>query len=122
MMKKLNYEDSKPTKMVLTLANIYVTYLYGIMKYVLLKFNDYVFIANFIIPCMEEDSDVSFLLARPFLVTVRSLIDMEVNELLLRFKDEYVIFNVFEATRDKVKVLSVLRLTWLKILLKKISN
>jgi hypothetical protein len=50
---------------------------------------------------MDEDSEVPLLLGRPFLATGKALIDGELGELMLRFQDEYVIFNVLEAMRHQ---------------------
>jgi hypothetical protein len=66
---------------------------------VLVKVNDLFFPADFVILDMNEDSEIPLLLGRPFLATGRALIDVELGELMLRFQDEQVIFNVFECMR-----------------------
>ncbi|MCI87874.1 hypothetical protein A2U01_0109159, partial [Trifolium medium] len=43
---------------------------------------------------------VPLLLGRPFLATGRTLIDVEMGELMLRLDDEHVCFKVFEAMRS----------------------
>ncbi|GAU41120.1 hypothetical protein TSUD_288100 [Trifolium subterraneum] len=101
MMKKLNCGEPKPTRMTLTLADRSVTYPYGVLEDVLVKVNDLLFPADFVILDMDEDSEVSLLLGRPFLATGRALIDVEMGELMLRFLNEQVIFNVFEAMRHQ---------------------
>lgn len=45
---------------------------------------------------MDEDLKTSLRLERPFLATGKALIDMEMGELILRFNNEKVVFNVFE--------------------------
>ncbi|MCI75466.1 hypothetical protein A2U01_0096735, partial [Trifolium medium] len=50
---------------------------------------------------MDDDSEVPLLLGRPFLATGRPLIDVELGELMLRFQDEQVVFNVFESMRHQ---------------------
>ncbi|MCI38022.1 hypothetical protein A2U01_0059250, partial [Trifolium medium] len=45
---------------------------------------------------MEENAEVPLLLGRPFLVTGRALIDVEMSCLMLRLNDEQVNFNIFE--------------------------
>ncbi|KAK2436917.1 hypothetical protein QL285_021877 [Trifolium repens] len=101
MMKKLNCGEPKPTKMTLTLADRSITYPYGVLEDVLVKVNDLFFPADFVILDMNEDSEIPLLLGRPFLATGRALIDVELGELMLRFQDEQVIFNVFECMRHQ---------------------
>lgn len=48
---------------------------------------------------MPKDSETPLLLERPFLVTVRALIDVKLSELILRFNKEKFVFNVFEANK-----------------------
>lgn len=48
---------------------------------------------------MAEDSKTSLLLVRSFLVMGRTLIDVELGELILRFHNEYVVFNILEVIR-----------------------
>jgi hypothetical protein len=101
MMKKLNCGEPKSTRMTLTLADRSVTYPYGVLEDVLVKVNDLLFPADFVILDMDEDSEVPLLLGRPFLATGRALIDVELGKLILRFQDEQVIFDVFEAMRHQ---------------------
>ncbi|KAK2410681.1 hypothetical protein QL285_046032 [Trifolium repens] len=103
MMKKLNCGEPKPTKMTLTLADRSITYPYGVLEDVLVKVNDLFFPADFVILDMNEDAEIPLLLGRPFLATGRALIDVELGELMLRFQDEQVIFNVFECMRHQNK-------------------
>ncbi|KAK2373482.1 hypothetical protein QL285_074513 [Trifolium repens] len=103
MVKKLGCGEPKPTKMTLTLADRSITYPYGVLEDVLVKVNDLFFPADFVILDMNEDSEIPLLLGRPFLATGRALIDVELGELMLRFQDEHVIFNVFECMRHQNK-------------------
>jgi hypothetical protein len=101
IVKKLGCGEPKPTKMTLTLADRSITYPYGVLEDVLVKVNDLFFPADFVILDMNEDSEIPLLLGRPFLATGRALIDVELGELMLRFQDEQVIFNVFECMRHQ---------------------
>ena len=85
MMKKLNCGEPKPTKMTLTLADRSVTYPYGVLEYVLVKVDDLLFPADFVILDMSEDVETPLLLGRPFLYTGRSLVDVQRGELILQF-------------------------------------
>ncbi|CAJ2666075.1 unnamed protein product [Trifolium pratense] len=101
MVRKLDCGEPKPTKMTLTLADRSITYPYGVLQDVLVKVNDLFFPADFVILDMNEDSEVPLLLGRPFLATGRALIDVELGELMLRFQNEQVTFNVFESMRHR---------------------
>ncbi|XP_045798028.1 uncharacterized protein LOC123892270 [Trifolium pratense] len=101
MVRKLDCGEPKPTKMTLTLADRSITYPYGVLEDVLVKVNDLFFPADFVILDMNEDSEIPLLLGRPFLATGRALIDVELGELLLRFQNEQVTFNVFESMRHQ---------------------
>jgi hypothetical protein len=63
---------------------------------VLVKVNELVFPADFVILDMAEDDDMPLILGRPFLATGRALIDVEMGQLMLRFHNEQVVFNIFE--------------------------
>jgi len=101
MMKKLGCGEPKPTRMTLTLADRTISYPYGVLEDVLVQFNDLVFPADFVILDMAEDEEMPLLLGRTFLATGRALIDVEMRELMLRFQDEQVVFNIFEAMKHR---------------------
>jgi len=101
MMKKLGCGEPKPTKMTLTLVDRSVSYPYGVLEDVLVKVNDLLFPVDFVILDMEEDDETPLLLGRPFLATGRALIDVEMGELMLRFQNEQVVFNIFEAMKHR---------------------
>jgi len=103
IMKKLGCEEPKPTRMTLTLADRTISYPYGVLEDVLVQVNDLGFPADFVIMDMTEDEEMSLLLGRPFLATGRALIDVEMGELILRFQDEQVVFNIFEAMKHRTK-------------------
>ncbi|XP_070017452.1 uncharacterized protein [Nicotiana sylvestris] len=50
--------------------------------------------ANFIILDCQVDEEIPIILGRPFLATVRALINCETGELKMRLKNEEIIFNV----------------------------
>ncbi|XP_050896569.1 uncharacterized protein LOC127103346 [Lathyrus oleraceus] len=77
MMKKLNYEELKPMKMNLTLADRSVTYPYGVLEDVLLRVDDLFFPVDFVILDMPEDAETSLLLGRHLLTIGRVLIDVK---------------------------------------------
>ena len=48
---------------------------------------------------MEEDKNLPLILGRPFLATGRALIDVEAVELIMRFQNQHIVFNVFESMK-----------------------
>ncbi|PNX81572.1 hypothetical protein L195_g037595 [Trifolium pratense] len=60
----------------------------GIMKDVLVKVKNLIFLVDFTIVDIEEATDVPIILGRPFLATSRAVIDMEKEVLKLRMGNE----------------------------------
>jgi hypothetical protein len=87
--------------MTITLADRSISYPFGVLEDVLVKVNDLVFPADFVILDMAEDEEIPLILGRPFLATGRALIDVEMGELMLRFHNEQVVFNIFEAMKHR---------------------
>ena len=52
---------------------------------------------DFIVLDIEEDEEISIILGLSFLATGRTLIDVQKGELVLRFQNKNVVFNVFKA-------------------------
>ena len=63
---------------------------------VLVKVDNFIFPADFIVLDIEEDQDILIILGRPFLATRRTLIDVQKGELTIRVQDEQVTFKVFK--------------------------
>jgi hypothetical protein len=103
MMKKLGCGEPKPTRMTLTLADRSISNLFGVLEDLLVKINELVFPADFVILDMAEDEDMPLILGRPFLATGRALIDVEMGQLVLRFHNEKVVFNIFEAMKHQAE-------------------
>lgn len=87
--------------MTLTLADCSITYPYGVLKDVIVRVNGLLFLADFVILDMQEDSKIPLILVRPLLATCKALINVEMGELILRFNKEQVVFNVFEVLKHK---------------------
>ena len=101
MMKKLGCGEPKLTRMTHTLADRSISYPFGVHEDVLVKVNELVFPADFVILDMAEDEEMSLILGRHFLATGRALINVEMGELMLRFHNEQVMFNIFEAMKHR---------------------
>ena len=91
-------DEPPPTTVSLQLADRSVTYPRGLIEDLLVKVGKFVFPADFIVLDMEEDQRIPLLLGRPFLRTVRSLIDVELGQLTVRCGDESMTFEVFKSS------------------------
>ena len=76
------------------MANRSMAYLEGVLKDVLVKVGKFIFLVDFVVMKMKEDTQVPLLLGRPFLATGAALIDVEKGELTLRMGNEVVHFNL----------------------------
>ena len=66
----------------------------GILEDVLVKVGKFIFLVDFVIMKMEEDTQVPLLLGRPFLATGAALKDVQKGELTLRVGNDAVHFNL----------------------------
>ena len=69
----------------------------------LVKVDKFIFLIDFIVLIMEEDTEVPIILGRPFLTTGWALIDVQKGELRLRVQEEEVTFNVFNAMKYPIE-------------------
>ncbi|XP_016164972.1 uncharacterized protein LOC107607541 [Arachis ipaensis] len=69
---------------------------HGAVENVLIKVEKIFLPTNFVILDMKEDENSSITLGRPFLVTGKVIIDVEKGELILRVRDELLVFHVFK--------------------------
>ncbi|CAL9012887.1 unnamed protein product [Prunus brigantina] len=97
--KKIGIGEIKPTTVSLQMADRSITYPDGIIEDVLVKVDTLIFPVDFLVLDMEEDSDTQLILGRPFLITSRTLIDVEEGLLTLRVGNEKATFKVFEAIK-----------------------
>ncbi|MCI06819.1 hypothetical protein A2U01_0027880 [Trifolium medium] len=101
IMKKLNCGEAKPTRMTLILADCTKVYPHGILEDVLVRVDDTIFPADFVIMDIEEDEEAPILLGRPFLTTGKALIDMETGEIKFRVDGKEVTFNLNNMVQPK---------------------
>ncbi|KAH9685728.1 hypothetical protein KPL70_014067 [Citrus sinensis] len=71
---------------------------------VLVKVDKFIFLVDFIVLDFEVDKEVPIILGRPFLVTGKTLIDVQKGELTMRVNDQQVTFNVLEAMKNPDEV------------------
>ncbi|KAK5772782.1 hypothetical protein PVK06_049077 [Gossypium arboreum] len=86
MFKQLGLGKPKQTKMSIQLADKTIRFPRGIIEDVLVKINKFIFLIDFIVLDIEEDSNTPLTLGRSFLAT--TIIDVGTGELTLRVGDE----------------------------------
>ncbi|XP_057741367.1 uncharacterized protein LOC130960021 [Arachis stenosperma] len=94
MMRKLDIEELKPTRMSLVMADRSIKTPNGIVENLLVKIGEFIFPADFVILDTEEEGSDSIILGRPFLHTARAIIDVEKGEMIFRVHNEQMIINV----------------------------
>nr|GEV98414.1 reverse transcriptase domain-containing protein [Tanacetum cinerariifolium] len=92
--KKLGLPKLISTHMTLELANRAICTPTGIARDVFVLVGKFTFPADFVIVDYESDPRVLFILGRPFLRTVRALIDVHGEEMILRDDDERLTLNM----------------------------
>ena len=75
--KKLSLGELTPIAMTLQMADRTLAHPEGILKDVLIKVGNFVFLVDFVVINIEEDKQVPLLLGRPFLATRVTLIDVK---------------------------------------------
>ncbi|XP_038896401.1 uncharacterized protein LOC120084663 [Benincasa hispida] len=97
--KKLGIGETQPTSVTLQLADRTIKYPEGKIEDVLVKVDNLIFPADFIILDYEVDREVPIILGCPFLATGKGLIDVHKGELTMRVDNEEVRFNVLNALK-----------------------
>ena len=92
--QRLSLGELTPTTITLQMADRSMSQLEGVLEDVLDKVGKFIFLVDFVVMKMEEDTQVPLLLGRPFLATEVALIDVKKGELTLRVGNEAVHFNL----------------------------
>ena len=77
MAKRLSLGELTPTAMTLQMVDWTMAQLEGVLEDKLIKVGKFIFLVDFVIMDIEEDTKVPLLLRRPFLATVAALIDVK---------------------------------------------
>ena len=93
VMQRLSLGELTPTAITLKMTDRSMAQPEGILEDVLVKVGKFIFLVDFVITKMEEDTQVPLLVGRPFLATGAALIDVQKGELTLRVGNEAVHFN-----------------------------
>ncbi|XP_057724023.1 uncharacterized protein LOC130939978 [Arachis stenosperma] len=97
LMRKLQIEEVKPTRISLQLVDRSLKFPLCVVENLLVKVGTFIFPADFVILDMEKVINASIILGKMFLATGRALIDVQKGELTLRVNDEQIMLNVFKA-------------------------
>ena len=73
LVNKLNLGELTPMTLSLHMTDRSLTYPQGILEYVLVKVDKFIFPVDFVVLEMEEDKDFPIILGRPFLATGQAL-------------------------------------------------
>ncbi|RDX92528.1 hypothetical protein CR513_25330, partial [Mucuna pruriens] len=100
--RSLNFEDLESMGMTIQLANRSIVQPLGVLEDVLVQINELIFPADFYVLDMEDEAsgkESTLILGRPFLMTIRTKIDVHAGTLSMEFDDTLVQFNIFEAMK-----------------------
>ncbi|GKD34705.1 reverse transcriptase domain-containing protein [Tanacetum coccineum] len=101
--KQLGLGALKPTRMTLKLANRSVMHLMGIAEDVAVRVDGFTFLADFVVVNYEPDPRVPIILGRPFVRTVKALIDLYEEKLTLRVGSDELVFYAEKYEKSKNK-------------------
>ncbi|XP_016166960.1 uncharacterized protein LOC107609481 [Arachis ipaensis] len=96
VMKRLQIQELKPTKIALQLADKSMKLAHGIVENVFIKMEKFFLPVDFVILDIEEDEHASIILGRHFLDTGRTFVDIEKGELMLIVHNEHQVFHIFK--------------------------
>ncbi|CAL2280276.1 unnamed protein product [Prunus armeniaca] len=102
--QQLGIGEIKPTSVSLQLADRSIKYPLGIVEDILIKVDQFVLPADFIILDMEEDREVPIIMGRPFMATAGTIIDVKKGLLSMTVQGQTVEFKVFEAIKKPVEM------------------
>ena len=102
--RRLGLGEACPTTVTFQLADRSLKHPRGVIEYVLVKVDKFIFPIDFIVLDMEEDKEIPIILGKPFLGTGRAMIDVQRGELKLTVQEDVVKFNVFEAMKHPAEI------------------
>ncbi|RDY04014.1 hypothetical protein CR513_12326, partial [Mucuna pruriens] len=121
----INVMLASPTSVVIQLANRSVVQPVGILKDVLVQVNGLIFPTDFYVLDMEDamfGKGSTLILGWPFLMTVRTKIDVYAGTLSMEFGDNLVQLNIFEAMKHLPKDHSFCNIDMIEKLVEKFTQ
>ncbi|GJZ02456.1 reverse transcriptase domain-containing protein [Tanacetum coccineum] len=104
--KKLELKALTPTRMTLELANRSITHPMGIAEDVVVRVDGFTFLADFVVVNFEPDPRVPIILGRPFLRTVKALIDLYEEKFTLRVGKEELVYYADKSRKTRKIIFS----------------
>ncbi|XP_031131724.1 uncharacterized protein LOC116033111 [Ipomoea triloba] len=99
--KRLNLGTPKPTTITLQMADHFIKRLVGVLEDVPVMVNRYFISGDFVVLDIEEDAKVPIILGRPFLATVRALIDVRRGKLVMEVAENKIEFDIFKMAKHQ---------------------
>ncbi|XP_015947114.1 uncharacterized protein LOC107472055, partial [Arachis duranensis] len=89
----LQIQEAQPTRIALEMADKSLKQAHRLLENVIVKVGELFLSADFVILDIGEDANDFLILGMPFLATGRNLIDVERGELVLRLREDYLVFK-----------------------------
>ena len=67
---------------------------YGVVEYVLMKVDMFIFSVDFFILDKKEDELIPLILGKPFMKTVKVIVDVDKEEVRVRSQEDEIRFNL----------------------------
>nr|XP_043630078.1 uncharacterized protein LOC122601380 [Erigeron canadensis] len=96
---KLSLRQLRPTKMSICLADHSFQYPLGVAENLQVQVGQFVFLVDFVILEMEEDTKVPLILGRPFLYTADAIIRVKDKEISLGVGEDRIVFKIEKALK-----------------------
>ena len=90
----------------------------GIIHYVLVKVESFIFKTDLFMLDCEVSFEVPIILGKPFLASGKALVDMENGQMKFRLNNEEVNFNICRSMRQNGKLQSVSAISYKEIMKK----
>ncbi|KAK4729781.1 hypothetical protein R3W88_022769 [Solanum pinnatisectum] len=98
--KQLGLSEPKATIMRLFMADRSIKHPVGILYDILVKVDQFIFLADFVILECETNAEILIILGRPFLATGKALVDIESGKLKFRVNNDEVTFNICKSMKQ----------------------
>ncbi|KAK4708596.1 hypothetical protein R3W88_029521 [Solanum pinnatisectum] len=98
--KQLGLGEPKATTMRLLMADQSIKHPVGILYDILIKVDQFIFLADFVILDCEIDAEIPIILGRPFLATGRALMYVKSRKLKFLVNNDEVTFNICKSIKQ----------------------
>jgi len=90
MIERIGEVKIKSTRMTLHLTDITIKHPYGIVEDIWVKVDQFLFLVDFVVMDMDEDSEVPLILGMPFMKIAKVMIDVDNGKLTVRVQGDEV--------------------------------